>query len=159
MMLLNAVFVLGCGGKSVTPSNEDEEDGTGGEIGMSCGDDYACLRASANASVVMRCSSSRRCEIGSPEPEPSTGCYREEPLPELELNDSRVYQSPRCTSGICLLSARSVDPSNTTCTSSCATDADCNAPFAYTTVCRATQVYEGDDTGIVVKVCMPPMPW
>jgi hypothetical protein len=163
MTFLNVVLALSCGGKSVTPSNEENEDGAGGEIGTSCGNDYACLRASANASAVMRCSNSGTCEISSsepePEPEPATACYDEEPLLELELNDSRVIQSARCASGICLLSARSIDPSNTTCTSSCATDADCNAPFAYTTVCRATQIYEGRDTGIVVKVCMPPMPW
>ena len=52
-----------------------------------------------------------------------------------------------------------IDPANTTCTSRCATDADCAAPFAWTSSCLPTELHENADTGIVVNVCMPPMPW
>jgi hypothetical protein len=87
------------------------------------------------------------------------GCYPEYPLPSLELYDSRVLESSTCSSGICLLSSKSIDPENTTCTSRCATDADCDVPYAYTSVCGPTEIYEDGDTGVVVKVCRVPMPW
>jgi hypothetical protein len=128
-------------------------------IGMPCQSDYDCLRVDAGAGSVAVCSRARRCEIGTPEPEPSVGCYRNEPTPPLELNDSRVYQSPICSTGLCLLRSYTLDPSNTTCTSRCATDADCAAPYAWTSTCLPTEVYENGDTGVVVNVCMPPMPW
>ena len=126
---------------------------------MRCQSDYDCLRVEMGASSVVVCSSAGGCEIGTPEPEQSTGCSLAPPLPSLELNDSRVYQSPNCGSELCLLRNSAIDPSNTTCTSRCATDADCAAPFAWTSACLPTEVYENGDTGVVVNVCMPPMPW
>jgi hypothetical protein len=126
---------------------------------MRCQSDYDCLRVEASASSVVVCSSAGRCEIGAPEPVQSTGCDLGYPLPVLELNDSRILQSPICSSELCLLRSYSLDPANTTCTSRCATDADCAAPFAFTSTCLPTEVYENGDTGVVVHVCMPPMPW
>ena len=164
--MLTFAFALGCGGKSVVRADDESvspDGGTAGTsetgIGMPCQRDYDCLRAEADASSVVVCSSAGRCELGTPAPEQSVSCYLDHSLPPLELNDSRVYQSPRCASGICLLRSYSIDPENTTCTSRCATDADCAARYAWTTTCLPTEIYENGDTGVVVDVCMPPMPW
>jgi hypothetical protein len=146
-----------------TSSGGTSSGGAGGTpglgLGMPCRTDYDCLRVEAGESSVVLCSGAGRCEIGTREPVPVANCERDYPLPNLELNDSRVYQSPVCASGLCLLRSYSIDPANTTCTSRCATDRDCAAPYAWTTSCLPSEVHENGDTGVIVNVCMPPMPW
>jgi hypothetical protein len=167
---MTASAALACAGKSVARSEGDSGGGSAGSgagargnsepsIGSPCQSDYDCLRVDAGASSVVICASSGRCEVGTSETSEPLGCYTDMPPPRLELDDSRVYQNPACSSGICLLRSYSIDPANTMCTSRCATDADCAAPYAVTSDCMPTEIYENGDTGVIVNVCMPPMPW
>ena len=178
--LLNCAIALGCGGRSVGRSDDDSASSRGGAtaggataggttsgaagavepaVPTPCQTDYDCLRVEASSDAVPLCSGAGQCEIGTPGPQQARGCGQTYPVPSLELHDSRVFQSALCGTGLCLLRSYSIDPANTLCTSRCATDADCDAPFAFTTSCLPTEVHENGDTGIVVNVCMPPMPW
>jgi hypothetical protein len=165
-LLASAALVLSCGGKSVAHLDESVGSGEAGgsgapesRLGEACESDFDCLDVQTSGGAVVLCSTSGHCVPGVPSPVENQACYTEPPLPPVEFNESRVYESPLCATGLCLLRTYAIDPANTMCTSRCATDADCAVPFAYKAACLPTEVYADGDTGLIVTVCMPPRPW